>query len=141
MDTPFLIYGFGLAVAMLAASMTVTAHPNWQLARAAAAVFANWVLGTAFAVMTDVTDGWWFNIGIDAVAALVIFYRLSSPWQAALALTYCLQIAMHIAYAAMVADGKAGPAAYYGALTAIAWLQLLLVIGWSGDIWLRRSAR
>jgi hypothetical protein len=138
MDAPFLLYGFGLAAAMAAASMTVTAYPNWRLARAAVAVFANWVIGTVFALTTQVTDGWWFNIGIDALAAGVIFYRLNSRWQVALGLTYCLQIAMHIAYAVLVAEGKAVPNSYYGALTAIAWLQLLLVLGWSGDVWLRR---
>jgi len=138
MDLPFLAYGFGLAAVMVAASLTVTAHPNWQLARAALAVFANWVAGTVFALATDVTDGWWFNMAIDAAAAAVILYRLSSQWQVALGLTYCLQIAMHIAYGLL---GKADAWPYYSALTAIAWLQLLLVAGWSGDVWLRRAPR
>lgn len=137
MDLPFLLYGFGLAGAMVAASLTVTAFPNWQLARAALVVFANWVVGTVFALSTDITDGWWFSIAIDAVAAGVILYRFSNQWQVALGLTYCLQIAMHLAYGLLIA-AQAWP--YYSALTAIAWLQLLLVAGWSGDIWLRRPS-
>ena len=137
-DLPFLLYGVGLAVAMVAASLTVTAHPNWQLARAALVVFGNWVAGTVFVLATDVTDPWWFNIAIDAVAAGLIFYRLSGQWQVALGLTYCLQIAMHIAYGVIESTA---PWPYYSALTAIAWLQLLLVIGWSGDIWLRQPRR
>jgi NhaP-type Na+/H+ and K+/H+ antiporter len=137
MDLPFLLYGFGLAGAMVAASLTVTAFPNWQLARAALVVFANWVVGTIFALSTDITDGWWFSIAIDAVAAGVILYRFSNQWQVALGLTYCLQIAMHLAYGLLI-SAQAWP--YYSALTAIAWLQLLLVAGWSGDIWLRRPA-
>ena len=133
-DLPFLLYGFGLTVAMVTASLTVTAHPNWQLARAALVVFANWVAGTVFALTTDITDGWWFSLAIDALAAGVILYRFTNQWQVALGLTYCLQIAMHIAYATHVAP-EAWP--YYSALTAIAWLQLLLILGWSGDVWLR----
>jgi hypothetical protein len=138
MDYPFLLYGVGLAAAMVAASMTVTAYPNWQLARAALVVFANWVAGSVFALTTGITDGWWFNIAIDLVAAAAILYRLSGRWQVALGLTYCLQIAMHIAYAMLSAKGSAVPWPYYGALTALAWLQLLVVGGWSADIWLRR---
>jgi hypothetical protein len=134
-DPSFLAYGFGLAAAMVAASLTVTAFPNWQLARAALVVFANWVVGTVFVLATDISDGWWFNIAIDTLAAAVILYRVSRQWQVALGLTYCLQIAMHIAYALNVA-ADAWP--YYNALTAIAWLQLLMVVGWSGEIWLRR---
>ncbi|MCW3849202.1 hypothetical protein OF829_18340 [Sphingomonas sp. LB-2] len=137
-DLPFLLYGVGLAAAMVAASLTVTAHPNWQLARAALVVFGNWVVGTVFALTTDITDGWWFSIAIDAIAAGMIFYRLSSQWQVALGLTYCLQIAMHLAYGLIAA---AEPWPYYSALTAIAWLQLLLIAGWSGDIWLRQPKR
>jgi len=140
MDYPFLLYGIGLAAAMVAASMTVTAFPDWRLARAAVVVFANWVIGTVFVLVSGVTDAWWFNIAIDAVAAAAILYRLSTHWQAALGLTYCLQIAMHIAYALLTAKGGAVPLPYYGALTAIAWLQLVMVGGWSGDVWLRRSA-
>ncbi|MEZ0243320.1 MAG: hypothetical protein ACAH11_08090 [Sphingomonas sp.] len=135
MDLPFLLYGFGLAGAMVAASLTVTAFPNWQLARAALVVFANWVAGTVFALATDITDGWWFSIAIDALAAVAILYGLSKQWQVALGLTYCLQIVMHLAYGLLPATG---PWPYYSALTAIAWLQLLLVAGWSGEIWLRR---
>jgi hypothetical protein len=138
MDLPFLLYGFGLAAAMVAASLTVTAHPNWQLARAALVVFANWVAGTVFALATDVTDGWWFSLAIDAIAATVILYRFSNQWQVAMGLTYCLQISMHLAYGMLT---SAQPWPYYSALTAIAWLQLLLVIGWSGDVWLRRPPR
>ena len=134
-DLPFLLYGFGLAAAMVTASLTVTAYPNWQLARAALVVFANWVAGTVFALATDITDGWWFSLAIDAVAAAVILYRLSNQWQVALGLTYCLQIVMHLASGLL---NSADAWHYYSALTAIAWLQLLLIGGWSGDVWLRR---
>jgi len=137
-DLPFTLYGFGLAAAVVVASLTVTAHPNWQLARAALAVFVNWVAGTVFALTTDITDGWWFSLAIDAIAAAVILYRLSGQWQVALGLTYCLQIAMHLAYG-LLSSAHAWP--YYSALTAIAWLQLLLVAGWSGDVWLRGKPR
>jgi hypothetical protein len=136
MDLPFLLYGCGLTAAMLAASLTVSAYPNWRLACAALAVFVNWVVGTTFAMTSGVTDGWWFSLAIDAAAAVAILYGLSSQWQVALGLTYCLQIAMHIAYAALPLGD---PWPYYSALTAIAWLQLMMVVGWSGDIWLRQS--
>lgn len=136
-DLPFLLYGFGLTAAMVAASLTVTAWPNWQLARAALVVFANWVAGTVFALASGITDGWWFSLAIDTLAAGVVLYRLSNQWQVALGLTYCLQIAMHLAYGLLVSASDPWP--YYSALTAIAWLQLLLIIGWSADTWLRRS--
>lgn len=135
MDLPFLFYGVGLAVAMVAASLTVTAFPDWQLARAALAVFANWLLGTLFAMASGVTDGWWFNILIDTGAAAVILHRMSSPWQALLGVTYCVQIAMHLAYSWLSVDGAADAMTYYAWLTRIAWAQLALLVIWSVELW------
>lgn len=139
MDLPFLLYGVGLAGAIVAASLTVTVHPDWQLARAALVVLVNWVLGTVFVLATGITDGWWFNIPIDLLAAAAIFHRLAGRWQAALAATYLVQLAGHAFYGWMAMRGDAAPWAYYGWLTAIAWLQLLLIGGWSADIWRRRG--
>jgi hypothetical protein len=141
MDIPFLVYGIGLTVAVLAASLTVYGHPDWRLARATLALLFNWVAGTVFVMATETTDAWSFNIAIDVAAAAVILYRLAGRWQIALGLTYCLQIAMHVVYALSMARSAAHPWPYYSALTAIAWLQILLVLGWSFDVWLRAKIK
>lgn len=140
MDFPFLIYGVGLAAAMVAACLTVMVHPDWRLARSAVTVFANWLVGTVFALSTGITDGWWFNILIDGAAAAAIFYRLAGRWQAALGITYCVQLLGHAYYGWQLGRGVALPWSYYGWLTAIAWLQLLLIGAWAADTWLRGSA-
>ncbi|MEI9850020.1 MAG: hypothetical protein WDN24_03095 [Sphingomonas sp.] len=115
-------------------------YPDARLARGALVVFANWVLGTVFALATRITDGWWFNMLIDAGAAAVILWRFAGRWQIALGLTYCVQVAGHLFYGWMLSRDAAAPWPYYSWLTAIAWLQLMLIGGWSWDVWRRSSA-
>ncbi|MCW3836875.1 hypothetical protein ACFQ1E_11630 [Sphingomonas canadensis] len=139
MDLPFLAFCFGMAAVMTAASLTVIAYPDVPLARGALVVFVNWVLGTVFALSTNITDGWWFNILIDLASAVALLRLGRGRWQVGLGLTYCIQLCGHLFYALTITRGQAAAWPYYSWLTAIAWLQLLLVAGWAADVWWRSS--
>jgi hypothetical protein len=138
--TALYLYALGLGVAIAAAGFTSLRYPNGQLVRSMAAVALNWMLGLAFNFGTGITDGWWFNICIDIAAAVVILYRPAGRWQAALGVTYCIQIAMHCGYGLLAIKGATDPMAYYNWLTGIAWLQLLVVGGWCGGVWSGRGS-
>jgi hypothetical protein len=132
---PFYLYALGLAVAICAAGLTVRRTFDAQLLRSLGAVVVNWLIGTAFAFGTGITDGWWFNICIDTGAAAAILFRPAGRWQAALGVSYVVQIAMHCGYGLLSMRGAQDPMAYYNWLTGIAWLQLLILGGWCGGIW------
>lgn len=138
---PLLMYATGLAAATFIAALTVRKFPNGQLVRCAAALAVNWLFGVAFGLLTGITDGWWFNILIDSAAAFVILWRPAGKWQAALGVTYCAQIAMHIGYGFLSLRQANDPMPYYDWLTWVAWAQLLILGGWCGGIWLRHSRR
>jgi hypothetical protein len=136
------IYSFGLAVALVVAYITVAVTLDWRVFRVITAIAINWCLGSAFTYFTEITDGWWFNILIDGLAAWVILYSPSGKCQSALGVSYCIQIAMHVGYGARVLlIGDADRWQYYNALTFIAWLQLLLVGGWCIVLWDRHRRR
>jgi len=141
MDLPFLLYGLGLVATMFAVALTAIARPNWPLSRSALAVLFNWMVGTAYVAWTGITDAWRFNIAIDLATALVIVFHTRSRWQIALVATYCIQIVMHGYYGLKALHGATLPWSYYGALTAIAWLQLLLLLGWAVETWITGARR
>jgi hypothetical protein len=133
---PFYLYASGLMAAAAIALATAIRHDNAQLARSVLAVTANWLAGVGFNLATGITDGWWFNIAIDAAAAAVIMYRPASRPQSILGVTYCVQIAMHCGYGLLnLLHQPVDPMPYYNWLTGIAWVQLLILGGWSGGLW------
>lgn len=138
----FYLYALGLVVACAATGLTVRRIYSWQLLRSMAAVALNWLVGTAFAMTTGITDGWWFNIGLDALTAVVILYHPAGRWQAALGVSYCFQLLMHIGYGARVVFASGADAmSYYDWLTGIAWIQLLILGGWCGGLWVSGTRR
>lgn len=129
-------YMLGLAAVVPAAILTGWLSGRMEIARSVATVFAVWCLGIAYNLVTGLSDGWMANILLDSTAATVILFRPAGRWQALLGCTYCAQIAMHGGYGLADILGKSpDPDHYYSALTAVAWLQLLLIGGWCSGIW------
>ena len=133
---PFYRYALGLALVFLAAAFVAYRYRDDRLARAAFAVAINWFFGVGLNVATGITDGWWFNIVIDALAATVILWRPAGRFQSILGVTYCIQIAMHCGYGLnMLLHNAVDPMLYYDILTGIAWAQLAVLGGWVAWIW------
>lgn len=128
-------YGIGLSAATLFALTTGFVHDESRIIRAMLVILFNWLLGMMFISATGWTDCWPFNIAIDASASVAILWRPAGRMQALLGVSYCVQIAMHGGYGAAKIMGTADPWKYYDALTAVAWIQLLLIGGWIVAIW------
>lgn len=136
--TLFWLYIYALIVAMLFAGGTAHVTRNEPLARCAAALLVNWLVGMAVSFM-GWTDAWPVNIPLDALTAVVILIRPAGRWQSALGVTYCIQIVMHIGYGALLTLKMGADAmAYYTQLTGVAFLQLAILGGWGIDLWGRR---
>lgn len=134
---PFAKFAIGIMVASGASFFTAAARDQEQLARSAGAVLLNWLVGSAFAWATGITDAWWWSIVIDIAAATVILLHPAGRCQAAIGATYVAQIGMHFGYGWCWWRGCADAWAYYDWLTTVAWVQLGLLGGWCGSIWLR----
>lgn len=134
-------YGLGLSIAVAFALTTGFVRGDDRIIRAIMVLLLNWVAGMVFVSLTGWTDCWPFNIIIDASASVVILWRPAGKMQALLGVSYCVQIAMHGGYGAAKIAGIADPWKYYNALTAVAWIQLLMIGGWSVAIWGRGIVR
>lgn len=128
-------YALGLSIASLCALLTAFAREDGRIIRVMGVILLNWVAGMVFVGMTGWTDCWSFNIIIDASASVAILWRPAGRMQALLGVSYCVQIAMHGGYGAAEIMGVADPWKYYDALTAVAWVQLLIIGGWCVGIW------
>jgi hypothetical protein len=122
-------------LAVCALSLTGTG----PMIRTALAIGLNWLANTAFVVLTGVYDPWWYFIATDAVCCAVVLYQPAKKIQAVIGWTYMAQILMHVVYAVSNHAIAAWP--YWQALTALAFLQLLLLGGWIGGSWYRRYRR
>lgn len=107
--------------------------------RTAAAIGANWLANTAFVLVTGIYDPWLFFIATDAIAAGVVLYQPAQKVQAVIGWTYMAQIIMHVIYS--VSTNNMAQFAYWQMLTAIAFVQLVLLGGWIGGAWYRRYRR
>lgn len=67
-------------------------------------------------------------IAVDSAALVVICARPAGKWQSIIGLSFILQVATHIGRIISGADADIN--SYWGGLSAIAVLQLLLVGGW-----------
>lgn len=130
-----LSYGVGLSIVTAFALTTGFARDDGRIVRAIMVLLLNWVAGMIFVSLTGWTDCWPFNIAIDTSASVAVLWRPAGRMQALLGVSYCVQIAMHGGYGAAKIMGIADPWKYYDALTAVAWIQLLLVGGWGIAIW------
>lgn len=124
-----------LTAAVIFALFTAAAKHDEPLARGAVALLVNWIIGMAISI-GGWTDAWPVNIPLDAITAGVVLLRPAAKWQAALAVTYCVQIIMHIGYGTRLTLGMGADAMeYYNQLTGVAFLQLAILGGWSIDLW------
>jgi len=129
--TLFIAYCVALAAAMAISLPTALARGDWALVRCALALLANWVIGMAISLFWS--DAWPSNIVLDAATAYIVLRKPAGKWQAALGVTYCIQIMAHLGYGVRILLGIGADAMeYYNNLTAIAFFQLFLLGGWSG---------
>jgi hypothetical protein len=96
------------------------------IARCAAIIILNWVAGYEFNELFGTFTPWVWTTMIDTIAAAVILWHPAGRWQAVIGATYVLQIACHSAFAAW----SWGAHSYWLTLTAIAWVQLMILGTW-----------
>ncbi len=109
---------------------------NRPMMRTALAILGNWVAGTTFVYATAIYDGWWFSLVIDALAASFVLHQPAGKTQALIGWTFMAQILLHVVYA--FSNHDVGAYHYWQVLTAIAFVQLLLLGGWIGGYRWRR---
>jgi len=112
--------------------------------RTALAIFLNWCAQTAFAESFHVYDAWWFFIIIDTISAAAILHQPAGKVQALIGATFMGQILLHVVYA--FSNHGVGAYPYWQMLTAMAFVQLLLLGGWTiarglRSVWERRNPR
>lgn len=98
------------------------------MSRVASALILNWVAGYLFNEVFHTTTPWAWSFAIDTVSAVIVLWSPACRWQALIGASYIVQIMMH----AMFALGRWHPHSYWEALTAVAWLQLALLLLWGG---------
>ncbi len=114
------------------------------MVRTSLAILLNWIAQTVFAETTGIYDAWWFFIVIDAITAAVIIRQPAAKVQALIACVFMGQILLHVVYA--FSNHSVGAYPYWQLLTVMAFLQLLLLGGWTIDrgrrhLWKRRNPR
>lgn len=112
--------------------------------RTAFVIVANWIAGTGFVYATGIYDAWWFSLLLVTVSAAVILHQPAAKTQAMIGATFMGQILLHVVYA--FSNHNVGAYPYWQMLTAMAFVQLLLLGGWtiaSGirHIWRRSHPR
>jgi hypothetical protein len=101
--------------------------------RTSLAIFLNWCATTAFATLTGAYDAWWFFIIVDTISAAVILHQPAARVQALIGCTFMGQILLHVVYA--FSNHNVGAYPYWQMLTAGAFVQLLLLGGWTIAGW------
>lgn len=140
-------YLIGLFAACMACLVTAHYHraSSEQLVRTAGVIALNWVAGVLYVSASGVYTPWAFNIALDTLCAAAIMLHPAGRAQAYIGLFYCAQIAFHCAFGMHEASGfPADGAAYYDAITWIAWGQLAAMGAWCVGILVgdhRRSHR
>jgi hypothetical protein len=99
-------------------------------------ILANWIAGTGFVYLTGIHDAWAFSLLLDALAARIILHEPAGKTQAMIGWTYMAQILLHVVYA--FSNHSVGAYPYWQVLTAMAFVQLLLLGGWIGGSWYHR---
>lgn len=121
------VLGLG-AVAFLALAL---AHP--PMTRTCLAIVGNWLLNTGFVLLSgNPTAAWWFA-AVDIAAAAIVLRHPAGRVQAAIGWVYVAQIIAHFVF--IVRADEAAAYDYWLLLTRLAWLQLLLLGGWSIGRW------
>lgn len=130
----FEAYGWALAICGV---LIIAARNSSVLLYAVLA--SNWCAWSLFITLTGIYEPWQFGIVVDSAAMLVLLHRPSNRIRAILAASYCIQVAMHIAFGLVVMTrGVSDVDLYANWLGYIGWAQLSLVGGHAGGgIWRR----
>lgn len=99
------------------------------LQRTAAALAANWAINTFYVLATQIYDPWWWFILTDAVAARIVLHQPARKAQSAIGWVYMAQIVMHGVYFA--SNSAIAAPRYWQVLIALAFVQLLIMGGWT----------
>lgn len=112
---------------------------TWQLIltldplkRTGAVLAVNWTILTAFVIASDIHDPWWIFIPIDAASAAIVMHQPAGKQQSVVGSLYMAQIVAHGVYGALKLGGESASAnGYWQILSALAFVQLILVGGWA----------
>lgn len=107
------------------------------LQRTAAALAANWVVNTFYVLSTQIYDPWWWFILTDATAARIVLHQPAGRAQSAIGWVYMAQIIMHGVFAA--SNHAIAAPRYWQILIALAFVQLLIMGGWTFGGAVRRT--
>ncbi len=112
--------------------------------RTAATLLANWFVGSAYVYATGIPDAWYFSLLLDTISAAIILHQPAGKVQALIGATFMGQILLHGVYA--FSNHVLGANPYWQMLTAMAFVQLLLLGGWTiapglRSLWKRRNPR
>lgn len=92
-----------------------------------------WLAWCGFIILTGIYEPWHFGIVLDGLAARILLNHPSCRMKAVLGGSYCVQIAMHVAYGiVIITNGEPNVDAYYDRLSIIAWAQLVILGIWAG---------
>lgn len=134
------MYPYGAAFAAIGAVVWIARERT--LTHATLVLLASWLMWCGVIMFTSglTTLGllphhhypWYAGIGIDAFAAWSLFRDPTNRIKATIAAIFCVQIAMHMAFGAvMMLRGSADGELYAQNLSITGWIELLLLGGWS----------
>lgn len=106
-----------------------------QMIRTALVLLCNWIAGTAFVLATGIHDPWLLSIVLDGLSAFIILYQPAGRMQSVIGCTFIAQVMLHAVYFA--SDRAIAAYPYWQILTAMAFVQLVLLGGWVGGRWYR----
>lgn len=119
--------------ALLLMAFLVLPVASGAMTRTWLAIIANWTVNTLFVILSGDPVAWaWFAMA-DAVTAAVILRHPAGRMQAAIGWVYIAQIIVHFTFA--IRGDAAGEYDYWLLLTRLAWVQLIILGGWSIGRW------
>jgi len=111
-------------VVLLLACAALTACGNWSLRICALVLIANFGLNESYVRMSGEYAPWVWFLFTDSAALIILTMAFAGRVGAVLAATYATQIIMHLGYGISTTGA---PYTYWQSLTAMAWLQLIIL--------------
>lgn len=111
-------------IALLLGCVGISLCGSWSLRLCGLVILSNFIANEAYVrLVADYTPWVWF-LFTDTLALVVLTTRYAGQVGAVLAATYATQIIMHLGFG-ISSNGE--PYTYWQSLTAMAWLQLLIL--------------
>lgn len=104
---------------------------EWKLAIVPAVLFGDWAILSLAYQITGEAYSVTLMVTVDLVAAELIMLRMTTRWEAALLLTYVVEMVAHASYA-FGSHGRHSQYIYWWALNDTAWIQAALCVAWGG---------